>query len=213
MLEQELKEIWKNSSETERIKFDLSKLMIELNDKINRFERAFRRRDREELITAIISIPIFGYIAYLIPFPITKIGVVLAMIGFIWGIFERRNHRKQKAPVNLILSFQEQLKNQKNNIHREVKRYDTVLYWFLIPNFIPYTISIIGLGDPTEYGLSNTILNQLLPISFIYKIGSLVFAVVIFIAIFWAYKRVIRKQFKPLIEDIDKVMHQLEHEN
>ncbi|WP_074407707.1 hypothetical protein [Aquimarina megaterium] len=213
MLEQELKEIWKNSSETERIKFDLSKLMIELNDKINRFERAFRRRDREELITTVISIPIFGCIAYLIPFPITKVGVILAMIGFIWGIFERRNHRKQKAPINLTLPFQEQLENQKNNMYREVKRYDTVLYWFLIPSFIPYAISIIGLGDPTEYGLSNTILNQLLPISFIYKIGSLVFAVVIFVAIFWAYKRVIRKQFKPLIKDIDKVMHQLKHEN
>ena len=213
MLEQELKEIWRNSSETERIKFDLSKLMIELNDKINKFERAFRRRDREELITAAISIPIFGCIAYLIPFPITKVGVILAMIGFIWGVYERRNHRKRQAPINPILSFREQLEHQKNNMHREVKRYHTVLYWFLIPGFIPYAISILGLDDPREYGWSNTILNQLLPMPFIYKIGYLVFAAVIFIAIYWVHKRIIRKQFIPLIEDIDKVMHQLEHEN
>ncbi len=210
MLEQELKKIWKNSSETERIKFDLSKLMIELNDKINKFERAFRRRDREELITALISIPIFGCIAYLIPFPITKVGIILAMIGFIWSIYERRNHRKKMTPINPILSFREQLEKQKDNILQELKRYDTVLYWFIIPGFIPYAVSIIGLGDPAEYGWSNTIINQLLPMPLIYKIGSLVFAVVIFVAIFWAHKRVIRKQFKPLIENIDKVMHQLE---
>ena len=195
MLEQELKEIWKDSSETEKIKFDLSKLMIELNGKIKRvLKELFRRRNIGELITAVISIPIFGCIAYLIPFPITKIGVVLAMIGFIWGMFERRNHRKQKAPINLILSFQEQLGNQKKNMHREVKRYDTVLYWFLIPSFIPYAISIIGLGDPTEYGLSNTILNQLLPMPFIYKNRFFsFFAVVIFVAIFRAHKRAVRK--------------------
>ncbi|MHA7059048.1 hypothetical protein ACWGOQ_0017615 [Aquimarina sp. M1] len=213
MLEQELKEIWKDSSETERIKFDLSKLMIELNDKINEFERAFRSRDIGELITAVISIPVFGCIAYLIPFPITKVGIILAMIGFIWGIYDRRNNRKQKSPISLTLPFQKQLENQKINMSREIKRYNTVLYWFLIPSFIPYAISIIGLGDPTEYGLSNTILNQLLPLSFTYKIGSLVFAAIIFIAIFWAHKRAIRKQFIPLIEDIDKVMHQLKHEN
>lgn len=211
MLEQELKEIWKNSSNTEKIKFDLSRLLIDLNDNINSLEKAILKRDRVDFATALISIPVFGYITYIIPFPITKVGVILAMIGFIWSIIKRRSHKKNKLPIQLNLSFREQLENQKTNMLQEVKLLDTVLYWFLIPSFIPFAISIIGLGDPTEYGWSNTILNQVLPMPLTYKIANLIFAVIICIVIFWANKRVIRKTLKPHIKDIDKVIHQLDH--
>ncbi|WP_106793224.1 hypothetical protein [Aquimarina sp. Aq78] len=213
MLEKRLKEIWKNSSQTEKIKFDLSRLIIDLNDKTNNIEKAIRRRDITDFITTIISIPIFGYIAYIVPFPITKVGIILAMIGFVWGIIKRRNHNNNKKPIQLSLSFRAQLENQKANMLQEIRLLDTVLYWFIIPGFIPYAISIIGLGDPSEYGWSNTIINQVLPMPLMYKIVSLIFAIVVFAAIFWVNKRVIRKTLKPLIEDIDKVMHQLAHEN
>jgi len=213
MLEQELKEIWRNSSQEEKIKFDLSRLIIDLNDKTSSIEKNIRRRDNTDFVTAILSVPIFGYIAYVIPFPITKVGIILAMIGFIWGIIKRRNHKKNKLPIQLNLTFREQLKNQRINMLKEVRLLDTVLYWFIIPSFIPYAISIIGLGDPTEYGWSNTMLNQLLPISLSYKMANLIFAVAIFATILWTNKRIIRKTLKPLIKDIDKVMHQLEQEN
>ena len=212
MLEQELKEIWKNSSSEERIKFDLSILIIEVNEKMNKLEKAIRKRDTVDLITSIVSIPLFGYMAYTVPFPITKIGIILAMIGFVWIIIKRRNHQKLKSPISPDMSFRDQLKSQKSRLRNEVRLLDTVLYWFLIPGFIPYTISILGLGDPAAYGWSNAIIDQILPLPFIYKLGYLFFALVVFAAIYWANKRVIKKTLKPMIQDIENAQLQLENE-
>lgn len=212
MLEQELKEIWKHSADGEKIKFDLSRLMIELNGKMNRIERGIRRRDRSEIITSILAIPIFGYLAYEVPFPLTKVGLILAIIGFVWVIYKYRVNKKNKFPTRLNLSFREQLENQKANMAQEAQLLDTVLYWFLIPSFIPYTISILGLGNPDEYGWSNRIANELLPIPFIYKLASLVLAAVIYAAILWTNKRILKKTLQPLIKDIEQVQYQLEKE-
>lgn len=210
MLEQELKEIWKNSADGEKIKFDLSRLMMELNKKMNQMERSIRRRDRREIFTAIIAIPIFGYLAYEVPFPITKIGLILAMIGFGWGIYKFRANKKNKLPTRLNLSFREQLENQKANMVQEAKLLDTVLYWFLIPSFFPYAISILGFGNPADYGWSHPLINELLPIPFIYKVAYLVLGIIIYGAILWTNKWVLKKTVQPLIKDIERVQQQME---
>jgi len=211
MLEQELKEIWKGSNEAEKIKFDLSRLIIDLNNKINKLEGAIRSRDRKAVFTAFLMIPVFGFLAYLTPFPLTKTGIILAIFGYFIYIYRIRGHRKQKLPICLTNSFRDQLEDWKTNILLEVRLSNTVLYWFLIPSIIPFIISILGLGDPQEYGISNAFVNQVLPMSLGFKFANIIFAIIIFLSIYWANKRVIAKVYKPLIEDIEKVQSQFEH--
>jgi uncharacterized membrane protein len=210
MLETELKEIWKNSSAEERIKFDLSRLIIDVNEKVSKLEQAIRSRDIADLVTSLVSIPIFGFLAYVVPFPVTRIGILLAMVGFIWNIIAKRIHQKKKQPVSATTSFREQLAVQKSRLLQEIRLSDTVLYWFLLPGFIPFAVSILGLGDPMAYGLTNELINQILPMSFAFKLGNLLFAVVVFGAIYWANKRNIRKTLVPMIEDIENAQQQLE---
>lgn len=91
MLEQELKEIWKTASQADTIKFDLSRLMIDINNKMRSIERTIRRRDRREIAAAVLMTPICGYLAYDLPFTASKIGSILILIWCIYVIFKLRN--------------------------------------------------------------------------------------------------------------------------
>lgn len=209
MLEQELKEIWKTASQAEKIKFNLSRLMIDLNDKMRSIERAIRRRDRREIVAAVLMIPIYGYLAYEIPFMVSKIGSVLILIWCIYVIFKLRNVQKKKRTKDLSLSFSEQLVSQKTQMTQQAKLLDTVLYWYLLPPYIGNIIFIFGLSDPTEYGWSNILLDQLLPLPLPYKIGYLIFGAVTSGVILWLNKSVVKKTLKPLINDTEEVLLQL----
>lgn len=212
MLEQELKKIWKDSDEIEKIKFDFSRLIIDLNGKMNKLEGAIRRRNRREVITASVMIPVFGALAYLTPFPLTKMGIILATFGYCFYVYKIRDHRKQQPPIYPRNSFRDQLESWRSNLLQEARFSSTILYWFLIPSIIPYVVSILGLGDPQEYGYSNSIINQILPMSPGVKLINIALAIIVFTTIYWSNKRLVEKVFKPLIEDIEKVQYQFEQE-
>jgi hypothetical protein len=213
MLEQELKNIWRNSSKTERIKFETSRLMIDLKNKINRMEKSIRNRDRVEITTAILMIPVFGYFAYEIPFVITKVGCILTMIWFGYLIYKLKDVKKHKLPINLALSFCEQLANQKAYLIQEARLIDNVFYWYLLPPFVAHVIVILGLGYPVEYGWSNIIANEILPIPLMNKIVYLIFVAVLYAGILWLNKRAVKKDIKPVIKEIERVQQQLESED
>lgn len=211
MLEQELKNIWRNSSRAEKIKFDLSRLLIDLKGKMSHIERSIRKRDIVESLAAIFVILIFGYFAYVIPFVVTKVGSIFIMI---WGgylIYKLRHVKKHKLPIDQALSFREQLENQKAYMLQQARLLDTVLYWYLLPPFIGNIIFILGLGDPVEYGWSH-IFAKILPIPLINKIGYLIFCAVLYAGILWINKHTVNKTFKPIIKEIERVQHQLESE-
>ena len=213
MLEQELKDLWRNSPEKERIKFDLSRLMIDLNGQLDQLNARIKKRDRNDIITMLVSIPIFTYLIYIVPFPMTRIGLVLAILGMVWHVLKRRDHYLNRLPVNHALPFREQLDIQKANLEHEKKLMSTVLYWFLIPSFIPFAVSILGLGDPRNYGWSNAILDQLLPMPMIYKLAYLVFAAIVFCAIYWENNRIVRRTLQPMIREIEEAQRELSSED
>ena len=213
MLEQELKNIWKNSSKAEQIKFETSRLMIDLNRKMNRFEKTIRYRDMREISSSVLGILLFGYFVYAIPFLLTKIASFFTVIWFVYVIYKFRAVKKHKSPANLSLSFREQLEHQKVNMIRQARLLDTVLYWYLLPPFILNVIFIMGLGSPTDFSWSNSIANQLLPLTITYKIAYLLFIAVLYAGILWLNKRAVKKGINPVIKDIERVLQQLERED
>ncbi len=87
MLEHELKEVWKNTSQTDNIHFNSSQLMNDLNNKMSRLEKIIRIRDIREISASVFGILLFGYFAYEIPFLLTKIASVFGMIWFLYVIY------------------------------------------------------------------------------------------------------------------------------
>lgn len=84
MLEQELKDIWNNSSQSGQISIETKQLTEELSTKIKSIQKKIRSRDIREISASIIGILIFGYLLFEIPFPVTKVACGLAIA---WAIF------------------------------------------------------------------------------------------------------------------------------
>jgi len=221
MLEQELKDIWKNSSQEEKISFDLSQLMVELNRKIDRLKKIIHRRDLREIGASIFGIIGFSYLGYEIPFPITKIACVLTIGWFFYVIYKLRKNKKQKITVDISLPFVEQMTNQKANLLRELQLLKSVLYWYVIPPVIFNILFIFGFGNPAEYEWNPWLIKKLtlenslylLPIALnvklLYISGTLLFNVFII----WINKRAVRISLLPLIENADTIISELEDEN
>ena len=208
MLEQELKEIWRGSSRAEQVKFDLSKLLIELNTTMKQMEKNILARDRRETVASLIGIPIFGYFAYAIPFPVTKIACILAIAIFCYIIYKLRSVRKQMPIPNMSLSFREQLEHRKEYILKQKKLLDQALYWYVLPPYLMNILFIIGLGDPEAYNWSSNLV-EYLPFLFIEKLRLIIFLTIFYAWIVWLNRRAAKKAFPPVIADIEKVQRQL----
>jgi hypothetical protein len=211
MLEQNLKDIWKNSSEIEKIKFDISRLLIDLNRKMNRIDKAIRNRDIREIGASVIGIIIFGYFAIEIPFPITKIACVLTIGWFLYLIFKLKNNKKVKLSIDLSSSFNDQLERQRINMVQEAKLIDSVLYWYVLPPFIFNIIFVWGIENPMNYNWSPMIEN-FLPVETNDKLIILLFIALFNAFVVWLNKRAVRKSINPIIKDIETVQVQLQSE-
>ena len=210
MIEEELRNIWKNAPETEKIKFDLSKLLIELNNKMNHIEKAIVARDRREIIASVVGIFWFSYFAYEIPFPITKIACVLIVFYFVYVIYKLRSVRKKSSSdhLNMSLSFREQLQQQKIFMTQQKNLLNSVLYWYVLPPFLMNILFIIGLGDPAIYNWEPMLID-LIPIQLHEKIRTIIILMIFYGYIVWLNRRAARIRYQPMIEDIERAQQQL----
>lgn len=220
MLEQELKNIWKNSSQKEKIKFDTSRLLMELDTRMNRFNKGIRGRNIRESIASVYGILLFGYLSYEIPFPLTKIGCVLSVLWFVYLIVKLRNNKHKNSEGDLTSTLGDQLENQKTYMIKEAYLSETVLYWYVLPAFFANVLFIVGFGDPVSYDWSPLIIEKLaeldllywLPISLIMK-GVYLTTIILFnVFVVWINKRVATKSFAPIIKEIQHMQDQLKSE-
>lgn len=212
MLEHELKDIWKNTPQTDNISFNSSQLMNDLNDKVSRLEKIIPARDLREISASVFGILLFGYFAYEIPFLLTKIVSIFGMIWFVYVIYRLKNIQKHKLPTDLTLSLRDQLENQKENMLQQARLLDTVLYWYVLPPFLMNILFVVGLGDPAEYGWSH-LFAKVLPLSINMKIITLVGIALFNLFTLWINKRAVKKEIKPVIKEIERVINELESEN
>ena len=221
MLEQELKNIWKNSSKSEKIKFSTSRLLMDLDRERNSIEKSIKIRDTTEISASIFGILTFCYFAFEIPFPLTKVACVLTIVWFIYLILRLKKNKKQKHQIDLTLSLREQLCNQKANMLREIRLLDNILYWYILPPLLANVLFIFSFGNPEDYNWFPYIIERLteenllsfLPISMHTKIYYLSGSILYCTFLFWINKRVIKKQFQPMVKTIERMQKQLESEN
>jgi hypothetical protein len=183
MFEQELRDIWKNSSEAERIKFDLSQLLVDLNKKMNQIEKDIKKRDRREIIASIIGIIMATYLAYVVPFPISKVACLLSITWFGYVIYKLRSTKNSAIPEDLTLPFRRQLEDQKANMQQQAQLLDTVLYWYVLPPYLVNVIFILGWGDPAAIGWDHFLAGIFSSLTLTGKLTVLAF----FSCILWLY--------------------------
>jgi len=212
MLEQELKDIWNNSSQSGQISIETKQLTEELSTKIKSFQKKIRSRDIREISASIIGILIFGYLLFEIPFPVTKVACSLAIAWFVFVIIKFRKSKLQNTKTDFSLTIAEQLNNQKTRMLQQSNLLDSALYWYAIPPFIMNFIFILGLENPIDYNWTNSVAESLLPLTSNFKIVILIGLALFYAFTYWIHKRALNKDVKPTLESIEKMQQQIKNE-
>ncbi|HHE64772.1 MAG TPA: hypothetical protein ENL09_02000 [Bacteroidetes bacterium] len=212
MLDQELKNIWKNSSKTDQISIETDQLVDEFDTKMTYIQKKIRNRDIREISASVIGILIFSFFAYEIPFPITKFSCFLSILWFVFVIYKFRKSKQQNTPEKLSLSLKEKLAHKKQLLQQQVKLLGSAAYWYATPSFITNFIFIIGLGNPADYNWSNQLAENLLPLTVNAKIITLMGLAFFYLFVVWINKRAARKDVQPILKNIDVIQQQIKNE-
>lgn len=212
MLEQELKNIWKNSSKTAQISIETDRLVKEFDATITNVQKKIRKRDVREISASVIGILIFSIFAYEIPFPITKLSCFLSILWFVFVIYKFRKSKLQNTAEKLSLPLNEQLAHKKQVLQQQVKLLNSAAYWYAGSSFITNLIFIIGLGNPVDYNWENQLAANVLPLTTTSKIVALVGLVFFYLFIAWINKRAAKKELQPILKNIDAIQKLIENE-
>ncbi len=211
MLEQKLKEIWKNSSQKEHISIETSQLIKELNTKMSSIQKVIKIRDIREISASAIGMLIFIYLLYEIPFPITRLACSLSIVWFAYVIFKLRKSKTQHITSHLDLSMKDQLADQEAAIQHQADLLDSIAYWYAIPPFIINCIFLLGLGNPADYNWTNSLAGSILPLTVNLKIITIIGLAFFYAFIIWINKRAARKEIKPILKNIAIIQQQLDN--
>lgn len=212
MLEQELKDIWNNSSQSGQISIETKQLTEELSTKIKSFQKKIRIRDVREISTSTIGILIFRYLLFEIPFPATKVACSLAIAWFVFVIVKFRKSKLQNTKTDFSLIIAEQLNNHKTIMLQQSNLLDSALYWYAIPPFIMNFVFILGIENPIDYNWTNSVAESLLPLTSNFKLITFIGLALLYAFTYWINKRALNKDVKPTLESIEKMQQQIKNE-
>lgn len=193
MIEDELVKLWQSSPNQERIKFDKSRLMLEVQSGIDKLERAIKYRDLRETLAVAIVIPFFIYMGYLIPSLLTKIGSGLIVMYGIFVVFWLNQAKKHK-PGPLTATYLEYLRKAKQHLDAQKHLLDTVLYWYILPAYVSMSVFMLGSG-------THEVIIRM-------QIGLIALCV----AIYYLNKRAVTKTLMPKLVKIEAAIQVMEQE-
>lgn len=199
MMEDELIKIWQSSPQTEQIKFEKSRLMLDLDHSLGRFYRFLKYAVLIEQIAAMITVPIFLFYIYWVPPLLSKIASLLIVLYIIWYMF-RLKKIKGRKPESVALSYLEYLKRNGSYLKYLKDLADNMVYWYYLPLFVAVIIFITG------YYLEG-IIDKVRFIKIIFILIG--FNVVIYFFSRWNVKRI----YVPRLKKINELIKVMESQN
>ncbi|SRR5260221_3306304 len=192
MIEGELIKIWQSSPNQERVKFEKSRLMIEMQSSVDDLHRKIKNRDLREQLAALIVIPVFAYYVYLVPFLLSKIASALVIVWVVYVLLRLRKAKKHK-PGAYTETYLEYLYKTRQYIEIQKHMIDSVLSWYILPGWAILNLFLSGfIGVPGKLK---------------WIIQTEVLSVVVSIATYILNKRAVKKQFTPRLEKIDELIN------
>ena len=190
MLENELSIIWQQSAKTDVVKLNPSELLADLDSQLKKIDKSVQKRDKREVIAAVIVILLFGSGALFFTGIITKIGLLVCALYGVLVIFVLGNIKKHK-PCSYTLPVRDYLVKHRDYLVKERNLLKNVIYWYLLPPFIGEVLFFIGLKmDPFLL---------LISILIVFSINAYVY---------FLNKVGVKKVFDPLIRQIDQAINE-----
>lgn len=198
MIEDELAKIWQSSPNQERIKFEKSRLMIDVRSSLDQIHRFVKYRDLMDTIPAIAIIPAFAYYAFTGPFLLPNVASGLIALWAIYLVFRLRKAKKNK-PGYMAGTYMEYLQKNKRFLLDQKELMDTILYWAITPMVILVSLFLIGFfierPGPT--------LNRAIALG-----GNVVVGIVVLLMNKWTVKN----QILPRLDKIDQLINVMQQE-
>jgi hypothetical protein len=194
MIEDELIKIWQSSSNQERIKFEKSKLMIELQSSLKRLDRWWNYLELSETFLAVFGILLSTLLLFKIPFILTKIALALMIICAVYLIIKYRGVKKFQ-PSDLENNYLNYLKKNRGYLQAQKKFLKTYFYWGILPVYpimLLFTISVW----------------EKVPIYMIILINVATIGIGIYG--YFLNKKRVKKEINPRISGIKELINQLE---
>ena len=194
MIEDELIKIWQSSSNQERIKFEKSKLMIELQSSLKRLDKWWNYIELSETVLAIFGVLLSTFLFFKIPFILTKIALALMIICAVYLIIKYRGVKKFQ-PSDLENNYLNYLKKNREYLQAQKRFLKTYFYWGILPVYpimLLFTISVW----------------EKVPIHLIVLIN--VAAIGIGIYGYFLNKKRVKREINPRISGINELINQLE---
>ena len=198
MIEDELTKIWQSSPNQERVKFEKSRLMIEVQSSLDHFHRFVKYRDLMDTIPALMIVPAFAYGTYLVPFTLSKIASGLIALWGVYLILRLRKAKKNK-PEAMTASYLEYLQKNRRFLMDQKELMDTILYWAVIPLMTLVSLFFIGafMGRPGP------------PVKRAIALGG---NIILGIAVYIVNKSAVKKQIIPRLQKVDDLIKVMEKE-
>lgn len=198
MIEDELIQLWQTSPLQEQIKFEKSRLMLDVQSSLTRLERRIKYRDFIEIgVAVLIVIPLFIYQAYIQPNYLSKLGALWIVVYCFYVIY-RLVKSKKKKPVS-DCSYVEHLRQNKTHLIEQKILLNSVLYWYVLPCLVGFVIMLVGLLD-----LPNKTLEEIIKIDKVWIGFFACIAAVVIIPLM--NKRAVKKEIVPRIKKVNELI-------
>ena len=142
-MEDELIQIWQSSPDEEQVKFEKSRLMIDMQSSLKRFAQLAKYGILAEQIGIFIGIPVFVFYVYFVPFMLSKIASILIVLWLIWYVFRLRRLKKLK-PNSINVNYVDYLHESRTYIRTLKSLGDSAMYWYVLPVLSMVTLFVMG---------------------------------------------------------------------
>ncbi|MRI01363.1 hypothetical protein GH721_12545 [Kriegella sp. EG-1] len=142
-MEDELIKIWQSSPKAEQIKFEKSRLILDLQSSLDRFHRFIKYRIIHDQIACIIVIAGFIYGIYLVPPILSKIACFFIILWAIWYLLQLVRSKKMK-PTSVTLNYLEYLEKNRDYMLILKKTIVKSMYSYAILALPAYFLFISG---------------------------------------------------------------------
>ena len=142
-MDDELIKIWQSSPEEEQVKFEKSRLMIDMQSSLDRFDKLAKYSLLIEQIAGFTVIPVFLFYIYFVPFTLSKIASGLIVLYVIWYIIRLRRIKKLK-PNSVNVTYLDYLHETRNYLKMLKGMADTAIYWHVLPIILGCLLFALG---------------------------------------------------------------------
>lgn len=195
-MEDELIKIWQSSPNQEQIKFEKSKLIIDVQSSLDRLHKAIKYRDLMETVPAILLIPMFAYQVYAIPFMLSKIASIWIVLWIAYVVFRLRRAKKNK-PGAFTESYINYLHESKKYLLVQKNLLDNIFYWYISPGLFGVILFIIGASLGGRFG-------------FLKLLFIIVGVICLGIGVYFLNKRAVKRELDPRLRKIDELIKVME---